>query len=186
MTFKLCRACHIEKELTFFSVRRQSKDGLSSICKSCDSIRSCQWKKDNPEKAKKQRVDWVNANYEKKLDSTLSWRKKNPDKHRNIVLKSRYGITLEQYNEMLIQQENKCKICKKLFSGELIKNRPCVDHDHKCCPKGVKICGKCIRGLLCGPCNSMLGRLQEDTSSFQRAIDYVNNGGRDNVHESSY
>src|SRR4029077_2130187 len=31
-----------------------------------------------------------------------------------------------------------------------------VDHDHNCCP-GAHSCGKCIRGILCGTCNSALG-----------------------------
>ena len=32
-----------------------------------------------------------------------------------------------------------------------------VDHDHGCCPKSKKSCGKCVRGLACADCNFLLG-----------------------------
>jgi Recombination endonuclease VII len=58
-------------------------------------------------------------------------------------LKYNYGITLQDHENMLIKQDNKCGICrqqKTLF----------VDHDHKS--------GK-VRGLLCSICNGGLGWL---------------------------
>jgi hypothetical protein len=30
-----------------------------------------------------------------------------------------------------------------------------IDHDHDCCP-GSYTCGKCVRGVLCAPCNRTL------------------------------
>ena len=36
-----------------------------------------------------------------------------------------------------------------------------VDHDHDCCP-GSRSCGLCVRGLLCGTCNSAAGMLGDD------------------------
>src|SRR6266496_914731 len=36
-----------------------------------------------------------------------------------------------------------------------------IDHDHDCCP-GSASCGKCIRGFLCGLCNSAIGMLNND------------------------
>ena len=65
----------------------------------------------------------------------------------NRVLK--YGITVEQYDEMLAQQNGVCAICKLVSTrGKLF-----VDHDHACCP-GQKAGGKCVRGLLCSSCNT--------------------------------
>jgi hypothetical protein len=34
-----------------------------------------------------------------------------------------------------------------------------VDHDHSCC-ENIPTCGKCVRGLLCGQCNRMVGALE--------------------------
>lgn len=47
-----------------------------------------------------------------------------------------------------------------------------VDHDHKCCP-GKTSCGKCVRGLLCGNCNSVLGRMRDDPTVFDRMAAYL-------------
>lgn len=49
-----------------------------------------------------------------------------------------------------------------------------VDHDHKCC-KGKTSCGKCVRGLLCGNCNTILGRQRDDAEVFLRQAEYLKN-----------
>lgn len=73
----------------------------------------------------------------------------------------RLGITETQFNELLEGQDYRCAICRMPFRGK----RVCVDHDHTCCPKQIKqtakTCGKCIRGLLCVPCNTGLGFLED-------------------------
>lgn len=65
-------------------------------------------------------------------------------------LKSLYGISLEDYEAMVIKQDGKCAIC-----GEPPKRyRMAVDHDHA---------SGAIRSLLCIPCNTKLHAL-ENTS----------------------
>lgn len=67
-----------------------------------------------------------------------------------------YGITQEQYEDLLRQQDGVCAICKKLnvhkhhLSGEV--PRLFIDHDH--------LTGR-VRGLLCMGCNSKLGWLEK-------------------------
>ena len=78
-----------------------------------------------------------------------------------------FKITPKQFDKVVADQNNKCKICDIEFS-----RTPTVDHDHACCP-GVKSCGKCIRGLLCNNCNAGLGNLKDNISVLQRAIDYL-------------
>lgn len=58
-----------------------------------------------------------------------------------------YGLTREDYDQLLRWQGNRCATCRKRFS----RLRPaCVDHDHRT--------GE-IYGLLCSPCNlDVLGR----------------------------
>lgn len=74
-----------------------------------------------------------------------------------------------------------------LFSDLSCKNPGCgstdnlnIDHDHSCCPPGKKFsnksqrsCGKCVRGLLCRPCNKSLGMLQENPRRIQGLLDYL-------------
>lgn len=74
-----------------------------------------------------------------------------------------YGITMEQYRELLAAQDGVCAICQ---SGEVKRHHEtgvpfmlCVDHDHNCCP-GKRSCGECVRGLLCSRCNSVLGHVE--------------------------
>jgi hypothetical protein len=58
-------------------------------------------------------------------------------------LKDRYGLTPERFDEMVVDQEGRCAICRREFP-----QTPHVDHDHET--------GK-VRGLLCRRCNIMLG-----------------------------
>lgn len=77
-----------------------------------------------------------------------------------------YGLTPEQYQALWDAQEGKCYICKRNKGN-------CVDHDHKCCP-GKTSCGKCVRGLLCNPCNKgVLGHLRDNIQALIRAITYL-------------
>ncbi len=48
-----------------------------------------------------------------------------------------------------------------------------VDHDHSCCPSSRKVCGDCVRGLLCQPCNKTLGMIGDSPERLQALIDYL-------------
>lgn len=87
-----------------------------------------------------------------------------------IQNKKRYGISIEEYDAMLFLQEGKCAICKRVFNNEV--KAPHIDHDHMCCP-GERSCGKCVRGLLCGKCNSAIGLLEDSAESARAAVDYL-------------
>lgn len=78
-----------------------------------------------------------------------------------------YGITVEQFDSMLEKQNGVCAICKQESKSSLH-----IDHDHNCCP-GKKVCGKCVRGLLCSNCNNGLGRFKDSVESLGNAMDYL-------------
>jgi hypothetical protein len=73
--------------------------------------------------------------------------------NRDWWVKNKYGITSEEYEEMLKRQNGVCYICEKpetaTFKGE--PARLSVDHCHK---TGA------IRKLLCRNCNTTVGRLE--------------------------
>ena len=71
-------------------------------------------------------------------------------------LKSKYGISLDDYKALLKRQRGRCAICRKR------KARLCVDH------KGRK-----VRGLLCSPCNCGLGFFRDDPKRMRKAIAYL-------------
>lgn len=80
--------------------------------------------------------------------------------HRRRV-KSVYGLADGQYEAMYEFQGRKCAICQRATGAS---RRLSVDHDHAT---------NLVRGLLCRPCNSMLGLARDDTAFFARAIRYL-------------
>jgi hypothetical protein len=80
----------------------------------------------------------------------------------NRRLKSRYNITLDDYNELFEIQNGECAVCGKHQSE--LKRRLYVDHCHK---TGI------IRGLLCHRCNSSIGLLFEDLEIIKGIFEYV-------------
>ena len=79
----------------------------------------------------------IKINIRKRKYSQAS-KEKRAQKNRN--LRYAYGITAEQYDALVLEQEGRCVICGK---GRSL----CVDHDH--------ITNR-VRGLLCSCCNSCL------------------------------
>lgn len=80
-------------------------------------------------------------------------------------IKRRYDMTLDQFNTILAQQDNRCAICR----GAAPKGKNWhVDHNH--------ISGK-IRGILCSTCNRGIGWLNADkgVETLLAAIEYVRN-----------
>jgi hypothetical protein len=73
-------------------------------------------------------------------------------KHRDLLFI--YGLSLEQYKELLQKYNGICPLC-----GE--KRPLCIDHDHKT--------GK-VRGMLCKVCNMVLGRLGDNSQEFEKNI----------------
>lgn len=78
---------------------------------------------------------------------------------RDHQLKSEFGISLNEYEEILGSQNGVCAICKQPQEKTL-----CVDHCHK---TGV------VRGLLCDNCNNGLGRFGDNPEILISAIDYL-------------
>lgn len=74
-----------------------------------------------------------------------------------------YGITQEQYNNLLKQQDYKCAICFR-DNKEPNYTAFCVGHNHTT--------GK-IRGLVCISCNRALGLFQDNPATLKKAYDYL-------------
>ena len=88
--------------------------------------------------------------------------------HARYVEKT-YCLANGQYDSLYVAQGGTCAICR-VATGKA--RRLSVDHDHACCP-GSTSCGKCVRGLLCRPCNDLLGHARDQVEFFRRAIRYL-------------
>ncbi len=80
---------------------------------------------------------------------------------RRFKLKSKYGMSIDQFNAILASQDGVCAICHR---SNWDHNGPSVDHDH--------VTGK-VRGILCGPCNTGLGRFNDSIGLLSNATEYL-------------
>lgn len=80
--------------------------------------------------------------------------------NRACTIKSRYGITVETYEKMLVDQGGVCAICKKACNTG---KRLSVDHDHDT--------GK-VRGILCQRCNRGIGHFKS-IEDLESAVSYL-------------
>jgi hypothetical protein len=76
-------------------------------------------------------------------------------------LKSRFGITQDEFERLLKEQGNRCAICSR---DDPAGRGWHVDHCHRT--------GR-VRGLLCKPCNNGLGLLNDDPVLMRAAANYI-------------
>jgi hypothetical protein len=87
-------------------------------------------------------------------------------------IKTKYNLSVEAYTSLWQKQKGRCFICQR---HESEFNRTfAVDHDHACC-SGNSSCGKCVRGLLCAGCNTLLGHYEAEGFNLERMLLYLKN-----------
>jgi hypothetical protein len=84
---------------------------------------------------------------------------------RNSRFKKKYGITADEYDEMLKSQNGGCRIC----GAQRARRALVVDHCHDT--------GK-VRGILCNNCNALLGMAEDDVHRLAAAITYLEKSRR--------
>jgi Recombination endonuclease VII len=94
----------------------------------------------------------------KQRERYAKWRANDPRGAQRIAIKNLYGLTLEQWDRMVVQQRGCCAIC-----GEQSRDLH-VDHCHE---TGT------IRALLCQKCNRGLGLFDDDPDRLRTAARYV-------------
>jgi hypothetical protein len=133
---KICNKCGTEKVLTDFHYNKRSKDNRLNQCKKCVNKKNQEYKL----KAKQDKTAWRRSQYSTEL--------------------RKYGLTIEQYEELLDKQHGICAIC----DCEPFFKKLSIDHNH--------ITGK-VRGLICNNCNIMLGNAFDDPTILIAAADYL-------------
>jgi len=78
----------------------------------------------------------------------------------------KYGLSLDDYEQMLAAQGGVCAICQRpeTFVTRGTVSSLGIDHDHE---TGV------VRGLLCRLCNAGIGGLQDSPELLERAAEYL-------------
>lgn len=137
---KQCGQC--SRTLPISQFYGNSQGYIASYCSTCAASKAKDWRLKNRELVR-QRYD---RNY-----------------YRGYVYKKRYGITLEEYNSLMKQQNQCCAICHVPFSLISSKNIH-LDHSHS---SGV------VRGILCNDCNLAIGRAKDDTKILRSMIEYL-------------
>ena len=167
---KICPRCKKAKDESSYNKNKARKNGLYYYCRQCNSEQKKEWVKKNPEKI----AEYEKVNKEKLFDVRKAWRAKYPaDKKKQLALarkwklRTKYGLSIEEFNEMVTRQGNACAVCKKeesaVFNG--VAKRLAVDHCHET--------GK-VRGLLCQSCNIALGNVKDNIKTLNNMIDYLN------------
>ncbi len=152
---------------------------LKSRCKKCLAAKQATYVAEHPEvwfKWSRENADYLKEKDAKRYAAdpegakarVTAYRKENPElakKWAEICKLRKYGLTLEDKEEMLQAQGGKCPICEKQL--EEGRGGTSIDHDHST---------KRVRGILCGTCNVMLGDFQEDLNILQSAVSYLKSG----------
>jgi hypothetical protein len=78
-----------------------------------------------------------------------------PADSRAPLRRKAHGLTPDEIGALIALQGGACAICGR--PGQPLQ----LDHDHRHCPGRIG-CRNCVRGALCGRCNTALGRFGDD------------------------
>ncbi len=138
----LCYTCNVMKDITEFHKNNKMIKGRVNQCKKCHYNRL--------------QIDRADPN---KRDRFLYY-------YRSNSMFRRYGINVEQYEDLVNKQNNKCLICENEPVKNGVKQNQSLHIDH--CHKTGK-----IRGLLCHLCNRAIGLFRERSDIIQKALIYL-------------
>ena len=142
-----CYSCKRSKSLSCFMSDSSRPYGKSYQCKLC--------KRDEARKRSRKNSTTYKSNY-----------------YRQNIIK--YGLSVEQYEQLLATQSGCCAICcrpETAFACKKYSTKPrrlSIDHNHET--------GK-VRGLLCSKCNGAIGMLYENDITLHNARAYLEQHG---------
>lgn len=148
-----CNICKQWLPIAQFGVNRARKCGYMAYCRACCS---------------KKNYTRRTENLEEHRGYLTEWRKKNKEHvtayYRRRDLMKKYGLTEDDYAELLAAQDGKCAVCRTPDPGNGRYTRFLVDHDHET--------GK-VRALLCNPCNVAIGQVQDNPERLLALARYL-------------
>lgn len=161
-----CARCGQVKPTGEFTVMTaRGRKRYHSYCMPCQGEYARDFRAKDVQESRRKANAYYAANAERKRAVNRAWRARTGF-NRAHQLRHLYGISLEQYQELLDAQDGVCAICKLPPQGQ--RKFLAVDHDHET--------GE-IRGLLCTTCNVGLGALRDSTELVRSALAYLEGGG---------
>ena len=160
---KKCRKCGREKPLEEFYKMAGMRDGHRNECKACNLAAKARRHQANPEPVRERARRWKRENPERDAANQAAFRTSGKKRvsDRKSHLRRKFGISLEDYEQLLQDQGGRCAICERPPREDIALH---VDHEH-----GT---GR-IRGLLCFRCNNALGDLGDSRERLDAAAEYL-------------
>lgn len=171
---KRCRDCQEEKPLDAFYRQAGCKMGVRPECKTCMGVGKPRVgteryvRSDGPQPTDR---ECTTCEQTKPLTEEYWYRHTGGGfRHeckacRGVqAVLARYGVTQEQYAEMLRAQGGGCAICGSSDPGKESGFKLSVDHCHQT---------NVIRGLLCKNCNLAIGYFQDNPDLCRRGAAYL-------------
>jgi hypothetical protein len=128
---KSCTRCGNLRQAADFTRANNASDQLSNVCRFC------------------QQQSWATRDADARA------------RDRRRLLKRVFGLTPEEFDDLLISQSGRCAICNEPLIDLTI------DHDHQ---TGA------VRGLLDSWCNRGLGHFRDDPDRLRSAAEYLEGG----------
>lgn len=143
---------------------KRRKDGREYRSSPAGLAVARQWYWRDPEKHREKNRAYRNSEKGKAARQAYSKRVYADPEKRRIMRDKRFqrkfGITVDQYDKEYGKQRGRCAICWRPYKKYLLH----VDHDHQ---TGA------FRGLLCFPCNVVLGAWSDSPEAADRAAAYL-------------
>jgi hypothetical protein len=141
----------------------EMRDGFRNQCKDCMRARRRAWYARNRERSIAYAKSWQVAHPERVVESRrrLNALPERKRKLRDAYYRRAFGISADEYDELLARQGGKCAIC-----GEKPERAASLhlDHDH--------VTGE-VRAILCLSCNQGIGKFRDDPELLERAARYL-------------
>lgn len=145
---QVCRVCGIEKPLEDFHYTRK-KPNREKRCKKCNHAYH--------RERRRHKVKGSPRSNDMGLgDLPLV------DRRRYYRIRSKYGLSREDFDSLMESQDNKCASCRDQLNKEPYPY--VIDHCHNT---------NKVRGILCSQCNLALGLLYDSEERIQNLLDYL-------------
>lgn len=157
----MCGGCGVKVE----QPKRPQGGGTAKLFCS-PKCRSRTWARANAAKVAKTQKEYQDQPHVRQYRGDQQrWRRNQPGFKLTQRL-SKYGLTVDEFENMLSRQQYKCLGCKRFISNESQEwgERAVIDHCHE---------SNKVRGLLCDSCNTVLGQVQEDKGTLRRLMAYL-------------
>jgi hypothetical protein len=111
-----CKVCHKARKRAWEAAHpekvRASKRRRYAANPETDLERAKKWQQENPERYRANMENWYAGNGDALKESMRLDRIAHPEKYREYDLKKKFGITLEDFETRLNEQDRKCASCE--------------------------------------------------------------------------